>query len=160
MTEQRKTVANSWFVLTAICVFLTILDIGVVESYYRPIQAWDSIWVWHMIYRAIFIVTPVIASYFMKSLIPLATWFFFLFGLEDTLFYAFQGYLPQCYYGVSVLWFWEPSVTLVLQLNLVGLAAIMLFGFATYVQPANIIYYAKVFGDKLQHQIQSVLKMY
>ncbi|MFA5364561.1 MAG: hypothetical protein WC325_05195 [Candidatus Bathyarchaeia archaeon] len=137
---------------------MTILDIAVVESYYRPIQAWNSIWVWHLLYRTVFIVTPVIASYFMKSLIPLATWFFFLFGLEDTLFYAMQGYLPPLYYGVNVLWFWEPSVTMVLQMNLVGLAAILVFGFVTYKKQASIQYHAKTLSYRLQQPIHAIFR--
>jgi hypothetical protein len=120
---SRKT----WLSLTFLCLVLTILDIVVVESHYRPLQAWDRIWVWHGIYRTIFVLIPLLVSYVLKSFVPLATWFFFLFGLEDTLFYALQGYLPVQYPGISILGVWEPTLAFVLQINLLGIASIFAF---------------------------------
>ena len=64
--------------------------------------------------------------------IPLATWLFFVFGLEDTMFYALQGYLPPQYWGVSVLGFWEPSLNLISFFNLLGLVTILLFTLVSY----------------------------
>ena len=159
MSKYRKlTSLNSWFVLIVICFILTLLDIIVVESYYRPSQAWDRIWVWHMIYRTIFIITPLVGSYFSRSLVPLVTLFFFLFGLEDTLFYALQGYLPLQYSGISVLWFWEPSLNLVLQMNFLGLTAILLFGIFTQKTTKHVIMSRKTFAYDFQQLINSSLE--
>ena len=108
LSHSKSTTVNFWPLLFILCFSLTLLDIVVVEGYFRPMQAWNSILIWHMIYRIIFITIPLIACYFFRHFAPLATWFFFIFGLEDTLFYALQGYLPLNYPGVYVLWFWEP----------------------------------------------------
>lgn len=133
MENYRKlTSFKSWFVVILLCFLLTLLDIIVVEGHYRPLQDWDRIWVWHRIHLTVFVITPLLMVYFLRSFVPLATWFFFHFGLEDTLFYALQGYLPPHYYGISILGFWEPSLNLVFQINLLGLIAILLFAvFAT-----------------------------
>lgn len=124
----KRTPVSIWFVLIALCISLTLLDILVVETFYRPTQAWDRIITWHIIYRTIFIITPMIAVHIFRNLAPLATWFFFIFGIEDTLFYALQGYLPTQFLGVYVLWFWEPALNMVLQANLLGLLTILMFG--------------------------------
>jgi hypothetical protein len=110
-----------------------------------------------MIYRTIFIITPLAASYFSRSLVPLATLFFFLFGLEDTLFYAMQGYLPLWYPGISVLWFWEPSLNLVLQMNFLGLIAILLFGIFAQKTTNYVIMSRKAAADDFQQLISSSL---
>jgi hypothetical protein len=114
-------------ILIILCLGLTILDIVVVEGHYRPLEAWDRIWVWHLIYRTVFLLTPLFVAYCLNSFVPLATWFFFLFGLEDTLFYLLQGFLPVQYLGVHVLGIWEPSMVQVLQLNFLGLIIMLVF---------------------------------
>ena len=114
-------------VLIILCLGLTLLDIIVVEGYYRPLEAWDRIWVWHVIYRTVFMLTPLFFAYCLKSFVPLATWIYFLFGLEDTAFYLLQGSLPVKYLGIHVLGVWEPSMVQVLQLNFVGLIIILVF---------------------------------
>jgi hypothetical protein len=116
--------------LILLCLALTILDIAVVETQYRPLQAWDRIWVWHRIYGAIWMLAPVLCAAVLRSLVPWATWFFFVFGLEDTMFYALQGYLPPRYWGVSIFSLWEPPLNFVLLVNIIGLATILLFTFA------------------------------
>lgn len=115
------------FSVIILCLALTVLDIVVVEAHYRPLQAWDRIWIWHRIYMVIFVLAPVLLVYALNSLTPLYTWMFFVFGLEDTTFYALQGYLPPRYWGVSILGFWEPSLSLVLLINLLGPVTILLF---------------------------------
>jgi hypothetical protein len=137
------------------CVSLTILDILVVETIYRPTQAWNSIIVWHIIYKIIFITIPLAASHFFRNLAPLTTLFFFLFGLEDTLFYALQGYIPTQYPGVHVLWFWEPTLDTVLQANLIGLAIILLFGIVTAKKTNNIGVHLKTYITKTQYPLNT-----
>jgi len=106
---------------------LTLLDIIVVEGHYRPLSGWDRIWIWHTIYTTIFISTPLFVAYFLKSFVPIATWFYFLFGLEDTVFYGLQGYLPKQYPGIQILGIWEPQLNQVIQLNLLGLTIILAY---------------------------------
>lgn len=110
-----------WFV-AIFCLAVTILDIAVVETIYRPNELWDKIGDYHRTLLILVIVTPLYAAALSNSLVPLTSWLFFLFGLEDTLFYALQGYLPEIYYGVSVMGFWEPTLGTVLILNVLGLA--------------------------------------
>jgi len=99
----------------------------VVEGYYRPLGAWDRIWVWHAICVTVFGSVPLVAAYCLRSFVPLVTWFCFLFGLEDTVFYGLQGYLPSQYLGIQVLDVCESSLVLVLQSNFVGLAVMFIF---------------------------------
>ena len=141
---------NFWVFLFVTCFGLTLLDIAVVEGYFRPMQAWESIIIWHVIYRTIFLTLPLIACYYFRHLAPLATWFFFIFGLEDTVFYALQGYLPSYYPGISILWFWEPSLNLVLQINSVGLIVTLLFGFFARRKSINWFYRLETLMHKSQ----------
>ncbi len=129
--------------LVLLCLALTVLDIAVVEIHYRPLQAWDRIWVWHRIYTIVVFSTPVLLASVLSSSIPLATWLFFVFGLEDTMFYALQGYLPPQYWGVSVLGFWEPSLNLVSFFNLLGLITIILFSLTSYRLESNFMFRLK-----------------
>ena len=76
---------------------LTLLDILVVETIYRPTNDWGNIYKYHYIYWALIVALPIIVSYKLVNLMPMATWIFFIFGLEDTLFYGLQGYLPEIY---------------------------------------------------------------
>lgn len=141
MTHYYKLLSPAKLCVLVIvtCVSLTLLDILVVETIYRPAQAWNRIIIWHILYKIIFITVSLAASHFFRNLAPLTTLFFFLFGLEDTLFYALQGYIPTQYPGVHVLWFWEPTLDLVLQVNLIGLATILLFGIVTAKKTNNIV---------------------
>ena len=118
-------------VLVTLCFALTILDIIIVETFYRPVcltsEDWQIIWKWHMIYGALIVMVPLFVAIKLRSLIPIGTWLFFIFGLEDTLFYALQGYLPLQYLGVSILGIWEPLLVQVLPINLVGFSLIIVF---------------------------------
>ena len=158
LSHSKSTTVNFWPLLFILCFSLTLLDIVVVEGYFRPMQAWNSILIWHMIYRIIFITIPLIACYFFRHFAPLATWFFFIFGLEDTLFYALQGYLPLNYPGVYVLWFWEPSLNLVLQMNFLGLIAILLFGIYASKKSTNLFYHIETLVNKVQQPINTAFK--
>jgi hypothetical protein len=118
---------KAYSVLIILCLTLTLLDIIIVECYYRYLAGWDRIWIWHTIYTAIFILTPLFVAIWIKSWVPIATWFYFLFGLEDTLFYGLQGYLPKQYPGIQIFGIWEPTLNQVLQLNLLGLVVIIAY---------------------------------
>jgi hypothetical protein len=50
-----------------------------------------------------------------------------VFGLEDTLFYTLQGRLPSQYPGVAIFGIWEPFLTQVLTINIMGLALILAY---------------------------------
>jgi len=122
--------------IVALLVFsLTLLDIFIVETFYRPTQAWNTIWQYHIVYWTLIAASPIIAAYLTKSLIPLTTYILFFFGVEDTLFYALQGYLPETYWGVSIAGIWQPAASTVLVLNIVGLGVTTLYvGFLVYVR--------------------------
>jgi hypothetical protein len=103
----------------------------VVENFYRPFchtsEDWQTIWKWHLIYSTLIVTVPFLVAAKLKSLIPLGTWIFFVFGLEDTLFYTLQGRLPSQYPGVAILGIWEPFLTQVLPINIIGLALILAY---------------------------------
>jgi len=107
--------------LAAIMLGLTVLGIVVVETVYRPVSDWVNIWKYHYIYWALIATLPLIGAYYTKSLTPLLAYVLFFFGIEDTLFYGFQGYLPEVYWGVSVAGVWQPTLNVVLALNVAGL---------------------------------------
>lgn len=107
--------------LVGLVFLLTMFDIIIVEVFFRPSSAWNQIWKYHIIYWTLIAALPLIASYKTCSLIPLLTYILFFFGVEDTLFYGLQGYLPKTYWGVSIAGFWQPSLSLVLALNAAGL---------------------------------------
>jgi hypothetical protein len=120
--------------LIILCLTLTILDIIIVEIFYRPVchtsEDWQIIWKWHFIYTLLIVTLPSLAAIKFRSLIPLGAWLFFIFGLEDTLFYSLQGYLPAQYYGVSIFGVWEPMLNFVLQINFLGLVTLLAFAFS------------------------------
>lgn len=106
---------------------LTLLDIIVVEGYYRPTDAWGSIWVWHNIYAILYVGIPIIISLKLRSFIPISIIIAFAFGIEDTTFYALQSTLPAHYIGVEILGVWDPSVATALILNLMGFIFIFVY---------------------------------
>ena len=118
LSEWKKELV----VLFAIVLGLTLLDIFVVETFYRPTADWGNIWKYHYLYWMLIVALPLIGAYFTKSLIPLLTYILFFFGVEDTLFYGLQGYLPEIYWGVSVAGVWQPTLNTVLALNVAGMA--------------------------------------
>jgi len=103
---------------------LTVLDIIVVEGYYRPNQAWSRVWTWHAVYFVLYVGTSVAMSLKLRSFVPLAIIVAFVFGIEDTVFYMLQFTLPARYLGVEILGVWQPSLTTGLAFNLLGLIAI------------------------------------
>ena len=119
-----------YLTLIVLCIALTVLDIAVVELHYRPLTAWNRIWVWHALFLWCAALAPAVACYFLKSLVPLGTWLYFLFGLEDRVFYGLQGYLPVRYWGVHILGVWEPALVEGLLFNLVGVVVIGVYLFA------------------------------
>ena len=117
--------ASSKYAVTLLTfLLLTVLDIIVVEGYYRPNQAWSNIWIWHEIYFILYLATSVAMSLKLRSFIPLAIIVAFIFGIEDTVFYMLQFTLPARYLGVEILGVWEPSLTTGLAFNLLGLIVI------------------------------------
>jgi hypothetical protein len=101
---------------------LTVLDIVVVELYYRPLRAWDRIWMYHLIYIVgLQYLIPLIWAIKEMSWHPLRLWILWFFGLEDTLFYLLQGYLPMQFLGVRIAGMYEPYLNQVIVLNLIGL---------------------------------------
>jgi phosphoglycerol transferase MdoB-like AlkP superfamily enzyme len=99
----------------------------VVESYYRPTDAWSSIWLWHIIYFILYVGIVIFMALRLRSLIPLSIIIAFVFGIEDTIFYALQSTLPARYVGVEILGVWQPSSATALTFNLLGLILICLF---------------------------------
>lgn len=128
---------NKRGLIAFICIsmFLVVLDIIVVETVYRPTSDWGNIYKYHYIYWTLIIVLPIVASYKLRSLMPLATYIFFIFGLEDTLFYALQGYLPEIYCGVNVCGIWEAALNQVLIINVIGISLIV--GYTILVSRVN-----------------------
>ena len=70
---------------------------------------------------------PLLVAYYLKSSVPIATWFYFVFGLEDTIFYGLQGSLPKQYPGIQILGIWEPVLDQALQFNVLGLTIILVY---------------------------------
>lgn len=109
---------------------MTILDIVVVETLFRPTQSWDTIWMWQVFYIPCQFLVPIAVAWRSKSLIPMSAMLLFPFGIEDTMFYALQGYLPIKYWGVPILGVWEPSLIQGLMINALGISLITLCLFA------------------------------
>ena len=100
---------------------LTGLDIIVIESYYRPSGAWDTVWLWHQIYFILWTSLPILLSVRMRRILPVSVIVAFIFGIEDTMFYILQLHLPSpVYLGVAVLGVWEPTLRVGLGLNMLG----------------------------------------
>jgi len=114
-------------VFICLSVALTLLDILVVEIVYRPTSDWDNIYKYHIIYLTLIVALPLITTYKLCNLMPMATWIFFLFGLEDTLFYGLQGYLPKIYWGVYVCGIWEATLNQVIVINTIGIILIAVY---------------------------------
>ena len=126
--SNKRISASASCTLTALFfLLLTLLDIIVVESYYRPTGAWSSIWLWHSIYFILYVGIPILMSLRLRSLIPLSIIIAFTFGIEDTMFYALQSTLPARYIGAEILGVWQPSLATALTFNLLGLVLICLF---------------------------------
>ena len=111
----------------AISISLVLLDIFIVEIFYRPTEDWGNIWKYHCIYLGLIAILPIMASIKLRSLMPMATWIFFITGIEDTLFYWLQGYLPEIYWGVYVLGVWEAPLEFVLKANILGIVCILVY---------------------------------
>ena len=104
---------------------LTFLDIFVVETFYRPTHDWTNIWKYHIIYWTLIITVPLIISYKTKNTTFLLIYVLFFFGVEDTMFYVFQGYLPSKFWGVTFCGFiFEPMLVSGLWLNVAGLSIV------------------------------------
>lgn len=116
-----------FILLGSTLLFLTVIDILMVETVFSPLEAWSLIGFWHLTYFIIISATLLLLYHTTKK-----SWYlvggvlFFMFGLEDTLFYALQGEQPEVYTGVSVLGVWEPSRTTVYLINLAGVLLIYL----------------------------------
>ena len=111
-------------VLVALAYFLTLtlVDIVVVEGYYRPAGAWNTIWVWHTIFDIFAFVMPCLIALRFRTRLPLLVPVLCAFGVEDTAFYWLQLRWPTTYTGVFILWLWAPPIQLVLPINLIGIA--------------------------------------
>jgi len=110
---------------------MTLLDLAVVEGYYRPTEAWNSIWIYQYVYDAFWVLIPLALAIYHKSWIPLTLPVAFFFGLEDTSFYLLTLRLPSVYVGVTIAGvYWQPSLTTVLILNAIGLALVCCMAYA------------------------------
>lgn len=103
------------------------MDIFVVETFYRPAEAWNEIWKYHEYYFKLIVVLPLLAVCVVDSFLPMGAYLYFLFGLEDTTFYGLQGYLPEVYWGVYVTGIWEPALQTVLALNVIGSILLVIY---------------------------------
>ena|GEM_PF-3322883 len=109
---------------------LTLLDVSVVEAYYRPRQAWGEIWVWHLIFYTAFMLLPAALTITFRSLAYLLAYPYFFFGIEDTMFYLLgHRFIPDLYLGVKILGVSEPTKRFVLQANVAGLMLMILIGY-------------------------------
>jgi len=106
--------------------FLTLLDILIVELYYRPLEAWSGIWRYHVVYIALQYGIPLLWAIKTRSWYPLQTWILWLFGLEDTAFYLLQGRIPERFWGVSIAGVWQPGWDWVFTINTIGLTLLLL----------------------------------
>ena len=70
---------------------------------------------------------PVLLATVLRNAAPMVISVLTLFGVEDTLYYLLQGYLPSHYSGVAILGIYEPSLLLVLGINVVGLLFSVMF---------------------------------
>jgi len=104
---------------------LTVVDIIVVESYYRPSGAWDTVWLWHQIYFILWASLPLLLCVRLRRILPASVILAFLFGIEDTMFYLLQLRSPSpVYLGVAIVGIWEPTLQTGLAVNLLGLIMI------------------------------------
>lgn len=104
---------------------LTLVDIVVVECYYRPRGAWDTVSSWHQIYSILWISLPLLLCVRLRRILPASVIVAFLFGIEDTMFYLLQLRSPSPVYpGVAILGIWEPTLQTGLAVNLLGLIMI------------------------------------
>ena len=105
---------------------LTVLDIVVVEGYYRPRNAWSTINQYHVIWDMLYLATGIVAAILLRHPMPFFTISVgFAFGLEDTLYYLLQDKLPTIYTGINILWFSEPTRFTVLALNVFAIALVL-----------------------------------
>jgi hypothetical protein len=123
---MNETIGRSSSIAVTILLFLSLvlLDIVVVESFFRPSSLWGTIWVWNIAYLTVILVATIAVAGWTRSHLPLYALVLFAFGLEDTAFYSLQLKAPAYYVGVSILGIWEPQRNLVLTLNLLGLALV------------------------------------
>jgi hypothetical protein len=104
---------------------LTLIDITVVESYYRPSRAWDTIWLWQQIYAILWTSLPLLLCVRLRRILPASVIVAFVFGVEDTMFYFLQLRSPSpVYLGVAILGIWEPTLETGLAVNMLGLIMI------------------------------------
>ena len=66
---------------------LTVVDIIIIESYYRPSGEWDTIWLWHQVYSILWVSLPLLLCVRLRRILPVSVIVAFLFGIEDTMFY-------------------------------------------------------------------------
>lgn len=134
MSRSIKTL----LVLTiSICFLLTVLDIIIVETYYRPTFAWNKIWQWHNVFILLIYSLPLVTSVLTKSLIPFTSLVYFFFGIEDTFYYSLQGYLPEIYWGVAIMGIWEPKLNYVMMINIFGVVLMIILMFMFHIIEAQ-----------------------
>ena len=117
--------------------FVTLLDILVIVYLWlpSPTTSFGSKlpWFWWIPLNFIVFFLPLAVSWLLNSKLPLLNYLFFIFGVEDTLFYliAYKT-IPEVYHGIYYLGvFFAPSKHIVLVGNLVavGLAVTLVYGF-------------------------------
>lgn len=109
----------------------TIVDVIVVETYYRPREDWDSISKWHKAFLLLVVGSLILFAVHIRNFpLVFATIFLavlFAFGFEDTMFYMVgQGRLPETYRGVSLMNIPEPTREQVLKMNVAGFVLVII----------------------------------
>jgi hypothetical protein len=139
---ERSMNPNSGFVKAMFAtiltlLFVTLLDIFVIVYLWlpSPTTSFGSKlpWFWWIPFGFIQFFLPLAVSWLLNSRLALLNYLFFIFGIEDTLFYLIaHRTIPEVYHGIYYLGvFFAPPKHIVLVGNLVavGLASMLVYGF-------------------------------
>jgi len=135
--DIKSKFVKSMFATIAILFCVTFLDVFVIKCLWLPHPATsfgsELPWFWWIPLNFIVLFLPLAASWLLNSKLPLLNYLFFLFGIEDTLFYIIaEQRIPETYLGIYYLGvFFAPPKHVVLAGNLiaVGIAVTLVYGF-------------------------------
>jgi hypothetical protein len=128
MISNRKNV-QPYLSLGSALFIVTLTDLIIVEGVFRPLQAWNLIWRWHLVFFLMFLTFTALLGLAYRKLILFSalTGIYLFLGIEDTLYYLLRDLsLPAKYLGITLLGVYEPSTLQVLAMNIVGGALIIL----------------------------------
>lgn len=136
MLKANKRFVEGMFATLLILFSITLLDILVIVYLWlpSPTTSFGSPlpWFWWIPMNFIVFFLPLAVSWLLHSKLPLLNYLFFIFGVEDTLFYLLAyRHIPEIYQGIYYLGvFYAPPKHIVLVGNLiaVGLAVTLLYG--------------------------------